>query len=87
MNKGLVIEVDGPPKKGGSDVEDQERRNALRAFMSAVQNGDVEQGLKAWARMDACGPAPSAEEPSDDAGLSDNPPKGGKTSMYRDEED
>lgn len=92
MAKGLAIVIGGPPKpddNGGGDINDQERRNALRAFMSAVQNGDVEQGLKAWARMDACGP-PSADEGSDemDAGVSDNAPKGGKPkgSMYREED-
>jgi hypothetical protein len=89
MTKGLAILVGSPPKAKDSDIENQERENALRAFMSATQNGDVQQGLKAWARMSACGPPPM---PSDDGeGESDNPPMDekpskGKTSMYREED-
>jgi hypothetical protein len=89
MTKGLAILVGGPPKEQGSDIQDEERKNALRAFMSAVQNGDVQQGLKAWARMDACGPPsmPSDDEEGapDNAPMDEKPSKG-KTSMYREED-
>jgi hypothetical protein len=91
MKSGLTLMIGGskkPEKTEGMDVENEERRSALRAFMSASQNGDVEQGMKAWARMGACGapPVSSDEEPEEE---SDNAPEGkkpGKGSMYREED-
>jgi len=86
MAKGLMI-VAGPADKGGSDVEQQERRNALRAFFSAAQSGDIEAGMKAWARMGECGPPPTESMPDEDeAEAPDIAPKGKKTSMYREED-
>lgn len=88
MKKGIAIMLGGGEEpeaetEGGMDVQGEERRSALSAFFKAAQAGDVEGGLKAWARMGECGPPPleSGEDEAEDIGPEETKPA--KRGIYR----